>query len=136
VWPISGTFVDPCTDHTLVEPTPGPGIDELAEALANQPGTEAGPPTALTVDGYPAKRVDVTVTTDIDSCAPAGEGFWLWAAPGGDRRYVQAANELNVIYIVDVDGERLTFNARIPAGTTAADRAEVEAIIASIDIQP
>lgn len=136
VWPISGTFVDPCTDHTLVKPGPGPGIDELADALANQPGTEAGPPTALTVDGYPAKRVDVTVTADISQCLPYGEGFWLWAAPDGDRRYVQGTDELNVIYLVDVDGERLSFNGRLPAAVTAADRAELEAIIASIDIEP
>ncbi len=59
-WPISGTFVDPCTDHTLVKPTPGPGIDELADALANQPGTEAESarrPSRST--GIAAKRVDV-----------------------------------------------------------------------------
>jgi hypothetical protein len=28
------------------------------------------------------------------------------------------------------------FSARIPARTTAADRAELEAILASVDIQP
>ena len=89
VWPISGTFVDPCTDHTLVQPTPGPGNDELADALANQPGTDAPRPTSVTVDGFPAKRVEVTVTADIDACLPSGEGFWLWAAPDGDRRYVR-----------------------------------------------
>ncbi len=136
VWPISGTFVDPCTDHTLVEPAPGRGIDELADALANQPGTDAPRPTAVTVDGFQAKRVDVTVTADIDACLPSGEGFWLWAAPDGDRRYVQGTDELNVIYIVDVDGERLTFNGRVPAVTTAADRAELDAMFASIDIVP
>ena len=73
VWPITGTFVDPCTDHTLVQPTPGPGIDALAEALANQPGTEAGPPPAVTVDGYPAKLVESTVTADIEPCG-SGSG--------------------------------------------------------------
>ena len=113
MWPISGTFVDPCTDHTLVQPTPGPGIDALADALANQPGTEAGPPTAVTVDGYPAKLVESTVTADIEPCGT--NGFWLWAAPDGDHRYVQGTDELNRMYIVDVDGERLTFNGRIPA---------------------
>ncbi len=40
------------------------------------------------------------------------------------------------MYIVDVDGERLTFNGRYPAATTAADRAELDAIIASIEIEP
>ena len=133
-WPISGTFVDPCTDHTLVQPDPGPGIDTLADALANQPGTEAGPPTAVLVDGYRAKLVASTVTADIEPCGP--DGFWLWASPDGDRRYVQGTNEVNRMYIVDVDGERLTFNGRYPAATTAADRAELDAIIASIDIQP
>lgn len=138
VWPITGTFVDPCTDHTLVQPTPGPGIDALAEALANQPGTEAGPPTAVTVDGYPAKLVESTVIADIETCGSGSglDGFWLWAAPDGDHRYVQGTNEVNRIYIVDIDGERLTFNGRFPAVTTAADRAELEAIIASIDIEP
>jgi len=136
VWPISGTFLDPCTDHTLVQPTPGPGIDALADALANQPGTAAPRPTAVTVDGYAAKLVESTVTADIDRCMPAGEGFWLWASPDGDRRYVQGSNELNKIYVVDVDGARLTFNARIPAMTTAADRAELDAIVESVDITP
>lgn len=134
VWPISGTFKDPCTDHTLVVPTPGPGIDGLADALANQPGTEAGPPTEVTVDGYRAWLVESTVTADLEPCGT--NEFLLWADPRGGGRYVQGTNELNRMYIVDVDGERLTFNARFPAMTTAADRAELEAIIASIDIEP
>lgn len=133
-WQISGTFVDPCTDHTLVEPTPGPGIDALADALAHQPGTTAGPATMVTVDGYSGRFVEVTVTADITKCGP--ENFWIWATPDGDRRYVQGTNEMNRMYILDVDGQRFTFNARIPARTTAADRAELEAIIASVDIQP
>ena len=40
-WPITGTLVDLCTDHTLVEPAPGPGIDELADALA-EPARNGG----------------------------------------------------------------------------------------------
>jgi hypothetical protein len=68
-WQISGTFVDPCTDHTLVKPTPGPGIDALADALAHQPGTTAGPPTAVTVDGYSGKFGELTVTATSPSAA-------------------------------------------------------------------
>jgi hypothetical protein len=132
-WQISGTFVDPCTDHTLVTPTPGPGIDALAEALAHQPGTTAGPPTAVTVDGYSGKFVELTVTADITKC---GDKFWIWASADGNSRWVQGTNELNRIYILDVEGRRFTFSARIPARTTTADRAEIEAVIASIDIQP
>ncbi len=132
-WQISGTFVDPCTNHTLVKPTPGPGIDALADALAHQPGTTAGPLTAVTVDGYSGKFVELTVTTDISKC---GDNFMIWASSDGNSRWVQGTNEMNRIYILDVEGRRFTFSARIPARTTAADRAELEAVIASIDIQP
>ncbi len=132
-WQVSGTYVDPCTDHTLVQPSPGPGIDALANAFAHQPGTTAGPPTGVTVDGYSGKFVELTVTADITKCP---DTFWIWGSPDGNSRYVQGNNEMNRMYILDVEGRRFTFNARIPARTTAADRAELEAIIASIDIQP
>src|SRR6266508_3732069 len=132
-WQMSGTFVDPCTNHTLVKPTPGPGIDALADAFAHQPGTTAGPPTAVTVDGYSGKFVELTVTADITKCV---ENFMIWASPDGNSRWVQGTNEMNRMYILDVEGRRFTFSARIPARTTAADRAELEAVIASIDIQP
>ena len=73
----------------------------------------------MTVDGHSGKYVELTVATDIATCAvDAGEaplsGFWLWASPDGDRRYVQGSDETDRIYAVDVDGKRLTFFARIP----------------------
>jgi len=132
-WQISDTFVDPCTDHTLVKPAPGPGIDALVDALAHEPGTTAGPPTAVTVGGYSGKFVEQTVTTDITTCA---DKFWIWASADGNSRWVQGTNETNRIYILDVGGQRFTFSARIPARTTPADRAELETILASIAIKP
>jgi hypothetical protein len=141
VWQISNRFNHPCTDHTLLSPTPGPGIDELLDALASQPGIQAGPITDVTVDGYRGKYVELTVATDINTCAVGpGEdpdsGFWLWASPDGDRRYVQGSDEMDRIYALDVDGARFTFAARIAQRTTVADRAELQAIIDSIEIEP
>ena len=140
-WQISNRFNDACTDHTLFEPAPGPGIDELLATLASQPGIEAGPITDVTVFGYRGKSVELTVATDIATCpVDSGNdplsGFWLWASPDGDRRYVQGSDEMDRIYAVDVDGTRFTFFARIPARTTAADRAELQAVIDSIGIEP
>jgi hypothetical protein len=135
-WQISGTFVNPCTDHSLVTPAPGPGVDALIAALAHQPGTRAGQPTAVTVDGYSGKSIEVTVATDISKCGNGTDGFWLWASPDGDRRYVQDSDETDWIYVLDVKGRRFTFNVRIPARTTAADRAELETILQSLEIEP
>ena len=134
VWEITGTYVDPCTDHTLVAPAPGPGVDHLAADLARMPGTVADPPVNATVDGYRGKAVEVTVDTDITTCGI--DGFWLWASPDGDHRYVNGSDEVNRIYLLDVDGERLTFAARTTPATTTADRAELESLIASIRIEP
>jgi hypothetical protein len=137
VWEMSGTFVDPCTNHTFVKPTAAPGtdalVDALADAYAHQPGTRAGPPTAVTVDGYSGKFVELTVTADITKCP---DNFWIWGSNDGNSRYVQGTNEMNRMYILNVEGHRFTFSARIPARTTTADRAELEAIIASVGIQP
>jgi hypothetical protein len=140
VWQISGGFKQPCTDHTLITPTPGPGTAELLTALASQPGITAGPITDVTVDRYSGKYVDLTVATDIATCPiDPGEGplsgFWLWASADGDRRYVQGSDETDRIYAVDVNGTRFTFFARIPKRTTAGDRAELQAIIDSITIE-
>jgi len=131
-WQLSGTFVDPCTNLTLVKPTPGPGIDALADALAHQPGTTAGPPTAVTVGGYRGKVVELTVTADITKC----DRFTIWASPDGNSRFVQGTSEMNRVYILDVGGRRFTFSVRIPARTTAADRTELQAVIDSIGIEP
>ena len=141
VWQISNEFKQPCTDHALFAPAPGPGIAELLGALASQPGIHAGPITDVTVDGYSGKSVELTVATDIATCpVDSGEdplsGFWLWASPDGDRRYVQDSDEMDRIYAVDVGGTRFTFFAHIPKRTTAADRAELQAIIDSITIEP
>jgi hypothetical protein len=87
----------------------------------------------VTVDGYSGKFVELTVTADITKC---GDKFWIWASPDGNSRWVQGTNEMNRMYILDVEGRRFTFSARIPARTTSGDRAELDAIIGSIDIQP
>ena len=93
----------------------------------------------MTIDGHSGTSVELTVTADITTCIGGRDGFWLWA--GGryasdphDYRYVQDTNEMDRIYVLDVDGARFTFFARVPPGTTAAARAELEAIIDSIEI--
>ena len=61
-------------------------------------GSQQARLTDVTVDGHSGKYVELTVATDIATCAvDAGEaplsGFWLWASPDGDRRYVQGSDE-------------------------------------------
>ena len=131
VWQINNRFDHPCTDHTLLKPAPGPGVDELIKALASQPGITAGPITDVTIDGYRGRSVELTVTIDGHTCP---ERFWLWASPDGDHRDA-GQPEMDRIYALDVDGKRFTFFARIPLGTIPEDLATLEAIIDSIEIE-
>lgn len=132
---ITGTYVDPCFDHTLRQPNPE-GVKDLIAALANQRGISSEPPVDVTVSGYSGQYVDTTVTQDISKCGNGTDGFWLWDGKNSDRRYVQGTGELNRIYAFDVDGERFTFAVRLPADTTDADVAEVMAMLETLEIEP
>ena len=128
VWKIANRYVDPCTHDTALSPVPGDGIDELLEALADQPGITAEPLVPVTVDGYSGSSVELTVATDIATCAG---GFFPWI-----DKFVQGNNERLRVYALDVEGFRLTFFLRIPERTLPADLAELEGIVDSIDIEP
>jgi len=131
VWRITNAIVDPCMDHAGVVPEPGPGVDPLVSALAAMPGIRAGQPTEVTVDGFRGKSIELTVTTDIGTCAG---GLYVWMSPD-DAHFVQDTGEMDRVYVLDAGGERVTFEARFSPQTTAADAAELEAIIQSIDIE-
>lgn len=132
-WPMTGTYVDPCTNHTLKQPPPN-SIEALISDLANQPGISAGPVTPVTISGYHGYYVDTTVTGDISRCVTAADGFWLWAS-GLDRRYVQSTGEQNRMYAIDLDDTPFTFDVRIPPATTDADRADVEKMLLGLQIR-
>jgi hypothetical protein len=128
VWKIVTPYVNGCTDHTPVSPTPGASINELLTALVSQPLIEASPITDVTIDGYDGQVVEITTPADIADCP---EGFW----PFNDK-FVQDPGEVERVYALDVDGQRMTLFARIPEGTSEADLADIQAIVDSIDIEP
>ena len=79
--------------------------------------------TDVTVDGYRGKYLEYTATVRDDNCGHGG-----WPATGNDE-YTQA------VWILDVDGVRLVIHASAPTNMEAA-RAELQQIVASIDIGP
>jgi hypothetical protein len=114
----------------------GHSVEDLTAALAKVVGIgHLGPidvisgPTPVMVGGYPASQF----VANADRC-PGPEGHWIWAnaSRGGFGVLDGGANK---IYVVDVDGDRLVITSHHRAAS-AEDIAELEAIIASIDIQP
>ena len=153
VWfpqPFDHGFKNPCTDHTPVVPAVGSGPAGLLRVIAGQPGIKAEPITNVTVGGHDGKSVAYTVTVDPDTCPSDGDGggFWIWgtcSAPvtvgcesvdNGDRRYGVGLNSPERAYAIDVDGKTVTFFTKEPVHLSAADRAELQQVIDSMEFVP
>jgi hypothetical protein len=143
-WIIANVYTDPCQwQGSLLSPAVGPTVDDLATALVAQKGRSATAPTDVTLGGYPAKRVELSIPADLDRAACDEGVIRTWVAPGEDTALVNDTEnlgmhpgQLNVVYIVDVNGDRLVIDTWHMPGTSAADLAELDAILASMRIEP
>jgi hypothetical protein len=127
---------------TELNPPVGPTVDDLATALQAQAGPGAIPPTAVTVGGHPGKKVELSVPEglDVTTCDSDGDYpiFGRFVSDGGygAQPYTHDNGQHNTFYIVDVDGTRQVIDAMYLPGTSAADRAELDQIVASIRFEP
>jgi hypothetical protein len=143
-WMIANVYTDPCQwQGSLLDPPVGPTIDDLATALAAQKDRSATAPTDVMLGGYPAKRVELSIPADLDPASCDNGVIRTWAAPGEDttlnndtQNLGMHPGQLNVTYIVDVDGERLVIDTWHMPGASAADLAELDGILASMRIAP
>ncbi len=136
-WVLTHVFSDVCQWGTLVDV--GTTVDELVTALRQQDDRVASAPTSVTLGGFPAKRLTLTVPADLDAATCTNGVLRYWPAPGpdlSDGDCCAPPGSTDWVYIVDVAGNRLVVVARHHAGSSAADRAELRGIVDSIDIQP
>jgi hypothetical protein len=127
-------YADPCHYNGLLAPLPGPSVDDLATALAHLPGVTATTPTAVALGGYPGKQLTLTAPASFSACTLTPDGaFRIWELPLGATNDM-VAGEVDRVWILDVDGQRLVIDAPQLPGESAATIAEVQAIVASIGI--
>jgi hypothetical protein len=135
-WPFPDDFnvvySNPCQwSTTIVDPPVGPTVDELANALAGQSMRGDAVPTGVTIDGYEGKLVEMSVPDDIDF-ADCDEGeFRSWLG-----RFHQGPGQIDSVYILDVNGVRQVLIAHHMPGVTAAELAEQQAVLESVDFLP
>jgi hypothetical protein len=139
---VTHVYTDACdSEGTLTEI--GPTVDDLLQALADQAGSDASTPEDVTLGGYAAKRVDMSIPADLDmsTCRAPDILIQIWADPAETSFFaIPVEDEPRVfpVYIADVDGQRAVFLAgNAPnAVSSPSDIAELDAIIASIEFQP
>ena len=121
----------------------GTTVDDLVVALSAH-AYKASDPIDVSIGGYTGKRVDVVYpaelfegqTSDAPTCDEGVVRLWNTSAHGESAIYGQGPDERWQTNILDVDGTRLVVVVQDFPGTFVADRAEVDAILDSLVIEP
>ena len=123
-------YLDACQwlDGAITPPV-GPTVDDLANALASQAQHGDAVPIDVTFDGFSGKMIEMTVPSDIDFADCDRGEFRSWAG-----RYHQGPGQVDQVYILDVDGQRVVIYSSYMPGTSEAERAERQAIVESIEL--
>lgn len=131
-------FTDSCTPEDQTTRAVGPGVDDLYAALREQAGGAViSKPVSTTLGGQPATRFDLRIPErlDVSSCRMGPDGLQMWYSEPADKFFVLLDDATASVYVVDAGGERQVFLAQARNATSAAERAELQAVLDSIHIR-
>jgi len=102
---VTEVYTHPCDTGAFSDPV-GPSVADLANALAAQPLVAGTDPVPVTVGGYDGLYLELSAPDDFDFSACPQEALALWAG-----RFQQYPGQVDMVWIVDVEGERIVFDA-------------------------
>ena len=132
---VNSVYSDACSG----EPEPiGDSVDDLVAALESQGSSDVvvGDVAAGSVAG---KRVEISETPGLDrsQCTYGIDGpRQIWVEVSGNGYLAFGGDSRAVVYIFDVDGNRLVFWGAFAPETTEADVEEIDAIVQSFEFTP
>jgi hypothetical protein len=128
-------YADACRGDRGDVVTVGPGVQDLVDALLEQPGPAKRGPVDTALGGYPATRIDLSLPRRLqhrDCFLGPGTGVQVWYSEPADKYFVLLPDAVASVYVVDVDGRRQVFLAQVGNPRSAADRAELQKVLDSI----
>ncbi len=127
-------LTDPCKFGTPWIPV-GPTVEDFVDAVAKHPLLDATTPVDVTLAGYSGKYFELEAPADISKCdsEPGGPPQFRPWEPG---IYAQGPSHRWRQWVLDVDGVRVVVQSFDYAGTPATRRAELQAVVDSIKIEP
>ncbi len=126
--------VDPCDIGKGFADVPGETVADLAAALQDVPGITVSSLADTTYKGYAGKQLTITAAEFSSECTLSQDGYAIWEFPLGGN-FVLSSGETAELRILDVGGTRLVLVSE-DAGLTPAQRAETQAVLESLVIQP
>ena len=138
---VANLYADGCR-WTLVKPPLGPTVDDLVSAYGKVADLGATAARPVTVDGFRGKQLQFTVPgyraadcqDNTFALAQADNAGTNTAQGGAPNYWALAPNQQNQALILDVDGARLVIFTGHPPDISAQDRADLDAIVASLQI--
>ena len=141
-WNVDQLYAHPC-QWVGTEFQPGRGVEDLANALVEVPMRNATTPIDVQVGGFPGLYLEWTVPSDLEfndetlftQCDGDPEGFHdfrSWTGLRPSVRYHQGPGQVDHLWILDIDGERLVIDAFSMPSATAEDLAAMRGVVESI----
>jgi hypothetical protein len=123
-------YSDPCRPDDELSPDieVGPTVADFATALDTHPLLDVTTPVDVTLAGYSGTYVELQVPADISEC--------VRYRPIEATIYAQGPSHRWRYWILDVEGIRVVIQAYDYPETSTQHRAELEAIVDSIQITP
>ena len=118
---------DPC-QATNPDVSTGTTVADFVDAVVAHPILDTTPPVDVELAEYAGEYFDLQVPADLSTC----EFYRPWE-PG---IYAQGPSHQWHQWVLDVDGDRVVVQSFDFPGTSAEDRAELQAIVDSIKIEP
>jgi hypothetical protein len=139
-FPITNVFSDACHWQTTMVSAGTTAAQLTSQLVAQKGGRVASAPTNLTLGGLPAKRIQFTVPASLstETCDSGVGLLHFWPDPDGTSGggiCCSPVGSTDVVYVLHVAGQQLIVMTRQAAGASAADLAELNAIVASVKIQ-
>ena len=135
-WVVGYVYGDPCHRRgTPPDPAVASSVESLVAALANQRGVHASTPTDISVDGYTGMYLERTVPAGTTLTDCDGNEFRPWLDTDRGARYI-LPGQIDLLWIVDVDGVPLVIDAAIRSPRWAHVRDELLQMVESIRIDP
>ncbi len=145
VWDVGQVVRDPCQWKGQGF-DPGSSVQDLVAALVAQKTRNATTPTDVTLAGFAGKYLEWSVPsdmkssrwTDFDACDLSNDGvdrdFVSWFAKGQyeNDRYEQVPGQVDQLWVLDVNGQRLVVDASYSPDTSQGDRAALRQVVDSL----
>jgi len=138
VWDAIQVPTDPCRWSSTMT-TPGPTVDDLVKALVAQRTRNALAPAEATLGGYKGVYLEWSVPPDMvdgENCDKWPDNgyrdFVSFLGVGGSERYQQLAKQIDRLWVLDVNGQRLVVDATYSPDATDAHKTELGQVAESL----